>query len=465
MLLRLPFLALLALVLMTAVGFSPMAGGGPSSNHLLTTTGVSTGGTTGGSTGTSGTTGATTGSSGGASAYAPGTEYTGSSAYEYKAQSSYVSNGGSTATYSSHHVCRLDIAVGSIASTISVTYGGSTYTATLNSSTSGYFVAIADPNGIGSITGVTSSAYRAGNVVVTGHDSASPPNPTFAHGVDVAVAPGTVVPLDLCGTGPLSGSSPQASVTLVQSYSFTDSGGHSHSVTDATYWMFNLNYVKNLCDDASIDTRKQFGQPDSDGHTPGDANGSLRPVNFGSWVYNGGLFVGNIAYFNKDQSEVSRVQLWVNSGGTTGTYKAGCVSLLDMGFPSRPSVSGELTVGDYVPSTTSSSTESNATWANRFAIDTSSAGISTVTFPSSNTNDYFNWQLGTGGPVSQVALAMAGDEATGGGVPFSGCWRYFASKEYAADHTSGTFPINDCRPRVWTIGESNLTIWFSDVVS
>jgi hypothetical protein len=76
---------------------------------------------------------------------------------------------------------------------------------------------------------------------------------------------------------------------------------------------FTLNINRISCADASIDTRRGYGDPDRDGAQVADPNSDLRNLNFGGWIFKGGLFVGNMPRSSGDRSGTARIQLFPTS--------------------------------------------------------------------------------------------------------------------------------------------------------
>jgi hypothetical protein len=118
--------------------------------------------------------------------------------------------------------------------------------------------------------------------------------------------------------------------------------------------------------DAAVDARKMHGQPNADGALPGldklDGNAPARPINFGPWIYKGGLFAGNMPWTSGDQSSAARTQLVFNSGGS-GDLIFGTLAMLYMGTPAG--VTGSIDLGAFLPSsgdTNISATETSMTW-------------------------------------------------------------------------------------------------------
>lgn len=408
--------------------------------------------------------GKTTGTTAGSSPYAPSDYSVGKSVYEYLSKNTYLSAG-----WSNKHTVRLNVHLGTISlpATIHVQdSGGAWHDQPLTLVSAGYTVCVANPYGLGEISGVSSGNYHSGTFATSATTTTS--------GVWVTVAPGTTVPIHLCGTGNLSAGTVTVvtALSVVVSYPDPDTSA-TVTITDNSSWNESLPFGKSVCDDASIDTRKAYGQADVDGHIPGDANADLRPLNFGPWKHKGGLFVGNIAYVNNDQSGLARIQLWTGrSEGHSDAVKGACVSLFDKGAPSRPSVSGDFSVSMFAPKSDDpnlSITESTATFSNAWYVHPRESGdptgpderfdpIATVSLSGSG-GDYANWQLtNTSGylPNNTIArLVLTMENESWGGI-----WRYFASKEFQADHTS-TFPESDSAPRVWIVTSSLTGSWWT----
>jgi len=226
--------------------------------------------------------------------------------------------------------------------------------------------------------------------------------------------------------------------------------------------------AKLTCYDASVDTRRTYGQPNKAGEQPGDPNAPLRSVNFGSWDFKGGVFLGNMPTLGADHSGTARTQLYVQGGSTySSTYLFAALSLFDEGKPNDSSISGAIDAGIYFPSSSDTNLsvgEGDVTWPTQWQSITPGAVSSTstdytqhpyydITLTDGNSNDYAVFQLTKVGgtkpsmALSNICLAIV-DEATTVSYSFQ-CWHYFASREF--QNTSSAFPKNDCAPRVWLI--------------
>lgn len=227
--------------------------------------------------------------------------------------------------------------------------------------------------------------------------------------------------------------------------------------------------VKLPCFDASIDTRRTYGQPNKAGQLPADANAPLREINFGPWDYKGGLFVGNIPSSDKDASGTARTQLYVQGGSEyASTYAFASLSLFDQGKPNDSAISGGFDLGLYFPSssdTNLATTENTVKWSNKWNITAGDVSSSSTdwsqhpfkvhTLTNGNSNDYINIPL-TPSPtgtkpamaLSSICLGIVNEQEEVDTQ--SKLWHYFASREY---QSGSTFPRNDCAPRVWLIVE------------
>jgi hypothetical protein len=134
-----------------------------------------------------------------------------------------------------------------------------------------------------------------------------------------------------------------------------------------------VTVTKQACQVASIDSRVAFSDADT---PPTDANVSGRNLNFGSNIYQGGAFVGNMGPGNSqsDRSGTARLQMY--PGLTTGlsNYAMVIASVLHSGDASY--ADGDMPVGAYCPATTDpnlpgtagAATISNVTWASQWQI-------------------------------------------------------------------------------------------------
>lgn len=241
------------------------------------------------------------------------------------------------------------------------------------------------------------------------------------------------------------------------------------------------------CDDASIDTRRGYGQPNREGQMPADPNAALRNIRFGSWTFSGGLFAGNMAAGSNDRSGAARIQLWPPSNVTSISSSATdpdlggpnfyTLTLTDMDKPAG--VSGP-TLGAWVreaSDTNAASTESTVSWATRWlsiTTDDHGSGSGPGTYDQdwtmarfirgssdygSGQGPFINW------PLTLTSLSVFDGADAYDNLPYqlgisvglvdeanslgATVWRYFASREYAA--TQSTFPKNASRPRIWKV--------------
>jgi hypothetical protein len=315
--------------------------------------------------------------------------------------------------------------------------------------------------------------------------SSSSPTPAYNAAVPISsttTAPGIThslvhetetVKVSLGSSGVLPGGTLTIIISDYLSTRKLNADGVTYTYTNTTaYSRIDVDVAKLLCNDASIDSRKAFGQPNLEGELPGDPNAEARSVNFGPWFYKGGLFVGNMPFASGDQSGTARTQLYVASGGT-GTLLGATLSMLDRGTPKQ--ATGGCEIGVYVPAATDAnlaSAENTVTWSNRWNVlprstpsdpkDFSQDPISAFSFSTSTVNDYANWSLnGTFSVVPTMALSRLclaltyePDYINQGAA----AWRYFGSKEHQALLAS-QFPDNDCQPRVWRVGRVSESAW------
>lgn len=224
--------------------------------------------------------------------------------------------------------------------------------------------------------------------------------------------------------------------------------------TVTTWTQYGYTLVKLSCADASVTTRKTYGQPNLAGELPADANAPLRNVKFGSWEYRGGLFAGNMPTLARDHSGTARMDFFPSGGSS---YNSACtlaaLSLFDQGKPTVSGVSGAIDLGLYTSTIPSGVTESNVTWDTQCsmtpgAVDTGSTNYNIhpydhLTLTDGNSDDYIVIQAPTNN-LEALVLALV-DESS---YSSSTLWHYFAAKEY---QSGSTFPRSDCAPRVWLI--------------
>ncbi len=235
----------------------------------------------------------------------------------------------------------------------------------------------------------------------------------------------------------------------------------SHRTESTTIRQVRQDFTvgKLIANNAAIDTRTEYGQPDASGAPPIDPNAPSRNVNFGGWVYRGGMFVGNAPTLTGDRSGYSRIQLWPQ--GTTG-LSPNCFSTFTAFYlRTAPNFDGNITIDAYTPNPTTEpnlgTTESNLTWANRWTtIVPGTNPLYSVNFtPASMVNDYYNFHLGQNQPVSTLSyLALANNQEASFFTNNTSGWRYFTTKEYTASlpaTPAPVFPFTDCAPRLWVV--------------
>lgn len=233
------------------------------------------------------------------------------------------------------------------------------------------------------------------------------------------------------------------------------------------------NIYKYECDDASIDSRRSYGQPNTEGILPGaDANAPYRAINFGDYRFKGGLFVGKTSG-SPDRSRTARLQLWPQGVTSLTDVKAACVSVFALNQPTG--FTGTQSYGAYVPKTDSANltqTELTATWEKGWTIDPAVSGSSgddrtqthhfaldVLSIPTGDQNHIWSWNLTYPSSVtdlvppkvgSAVCIALADESSS-----YAYTWRYFASKEYIAALPSSSpynaFPANDARARLFLL--------------
>lgn len=303
------------------------------------------------------------------------------------------------------------------------------------------------------------STATAGTVTIPSH--------TTYNEIGAAVSSGSShVYVQTSSTGAISGGQ---SIKFIVYYTFVTEYWNPLTPTvtshGAYYYDYTLQKLSAL--DASIDTRKTYGQPNKDGELPADPNAPRREVNFGGWKYKGGLFVGNMPEGGKDVSGLARSQLWVQGGSTyASTYDFAALSLFDTGKPLDSGITGALDLGVYIPSSSDTnigSTDADVTWATAWSITPgtvntggsswTSSAFSGTTLSSTGTDDYVCLPLSADGGnihpahcLDWLCLAIQDESTFVSGS--STAWHYFASSEY---ETGSTFPLNDCAPRVWVV--------------
>lgn len=234
--------------------------------------------------------------------------------------------------------------------------------------------------------------------------------------------------------------------------------------------------------DASVSSRKGYGQPNRDGQFPGDPNADFRNLNFGDWVFRGGMFVGNMPSGSNDRSGVARAQFFTSTVMNQLTAPRMTVfTAYQIGRPAN--VNGAVSIGLF-GALTSNETEATATWENRFNINPR-ASVPSGESPSPDKDPLLRFNIGANesdgllsGSITRVydvgtpspedpniityttyystpvsgALALAvHDEQTLVNWGWQG-WRYIASKEYLGSlPASHGLNYTDIAPRIWNI--------------
>lgn len=255
-----------------------------------------------------------------------------------------------------------------------------------------------------------------------------------------------------------------------------------------------VSATRHNCDDSALDTRTGYGQPNREGQLPADPNAELRNIKFGTWVFSGGLFAGNMAAGTKDRSGTARMQFWPPSNVTSITPSGTdpdlggplfyTLTLFDLDKPALGSGLGTVgspllgVWGRAVTDANSGSTETTVSWATRWLSITmedhgSSSGPGTydqdwrmaryirgTTAYGSEVGPYVNW------PLTLTSMSVSDGADAYDNLPYqlgltvglveeeeqvsTTVWRYFASREFEALQT--TFPKTDSRPRIWCVG-------------
>jgi hypothetical protein len=243
----------------------------------------------------------------------------------------------------------------------------------------------------------------------------------------------------------------------------------------SSYYKYTVQFAKLGTADASIDTRKAFGQPNKEGEIIPDANSPLRHILFGSSKFKGGLFAGNIDPASGDTSGTARIQLVVDSSSSYTNIIAAGLSLFSLGHAG--SAPETVPLGLYVPlanDTYLTRAENLTDWAHRWTItpnvfsstatDFSLYPFETKSFGTSTTaGEYYVYNLfrpGTtytnGAFPARILqyICLAAEEET----EING-WHYFGGKEYQNDGTSIPFPRSDSAARVWIGNLTSSSSW------
>ncbi len=273
-----------------------------------------------------------------------------------------------------------------------------------------------------------------------------------------------------------------------------------------------LNVAAYPVSGASIDTRRSYGNPNAAGSVVPDANWTLQSLNFSTWTFNGGLFVGNMPYTSPgdgrspDRSGTARMQFYVSGVAPPNDDTLfAALRVLDLGAKpyalngEEPVMPGSPVLGSYVAgeSTQNLSVPMNTfTWATRWGIDPSSTMVDPENYLNWHPNQATSSTTLTAVTASQSAfgelrtlpltrtttpegfmrrftpsytrgilVAIFGeadaiglrynDAATGenqnpGGTTTGLSWRYFASERYT-NPQGFPFPHTDAAPRLYVL--------------
>lgn len=249
------------------------------------------------------------------------------------------------------------------------------------------------------------------------------------------------------------------------------------------YRSFSLALVKVEADDASVDTRRSFGQPNLEGALPGDPNTGLNYVQFGAWNYKGGLFLGNMPYRSThDQSGAARVQLYFAPSTSTTQYLGSLLSFLPTEVVDRTGYQKSFSVGVYEPADygAKATTEGTVRWDTHWDVDILHpfSTVSPIDFQTRAPDEYAFAQAPlTTADNPGLVLALTNepwDPATGltspdtNGAPTG--WFYIAGKEWELQHQTppdgytGFYAPMDSRPRIWRLWLNERGDWHGEDV-
>ena len=242
---------------------------------------------------------------------------------------------------------------------------------------------------------------------------------------------------------------------LIANVTYTQNGQGYGTAT--YYWRTDYKLVKVPLTAVSVDSRFVYGPPDLAGVYQADPNSPNRNVLFNPWIYNGGLFMGNMPNTTPDQSGTGRTQL-------SGTQPSGLVapalsdlSIVYLGMPS--SVQNSFTLGVYEPSSSDpnlNQNQSTVTWATAWALPTGNAP-NTMSFTSSTPTAGYTNILSPAVTTGDLILACNNESSFVGGGGEG--WLYFASPAYASSLTNPPWPLTDCQPREWILDATSTTSW------
>lgn len=240
-------------------------------------------------------------------------------------------------------------------------------------------------------------------------------------------------------------------------------GWYKESVSVSKFKTADVDKVAVLAQ--SIDTRKAYGNPNADGHLPGDPNAELDHVAFSGYRWKGGLFIGCAPYQSTgDESGYARIQVQLPDvasnqwSGRARSHNGDLLVLYDKGPSMRKNfvnASDDVTIGDYFPAITDTDIPSwaNLTWNTRWASvepteqgsDSYHLAHQTYRLMPSNADHFVPFEIPS--VHKRVVLALENEVAIRDYFPI---WRYFLSASeapYSAsvlEQTSG--------PHIWRVG-------------
>jgi hypothetical protein len=422
---------------------------------------------------------------------------------------SYYYSSGSVSSYSNRHGAKLifkwitdnEVSTTGAPGDLTTTTGGSTTSTTTSTSgggllETGEYTLTTGSTGSTSTTGLSTGGLSGGDPPrsfihvdedsqfgIIPQDSTQVPLPHvqidgLPQGMVYEIDSGYEVPVQFTSTGVLSGGDVTVTVEYYLPGVADDPGTPGNEYVEARSVFEKVTYTLNkvVCHDASVDSRKTHGQPNLDGQLPGDPNADAKNVNFGDWVWKGGLFAGRVPWTANDYSGTARIQLYPQ-GATGYVPRLVALTLFHQGPNSR--FTGDLDLGVFLPSDEDENletTEGTLTWANKWGIvpqadpadppDDSVYPVSKRLLTGSF-QDYVNWQLTTvskqetkTSSMALQALCLAAHDEEAWSTTHS-AWRYFGSREYQALFPT-EFPKNDCAPRLWVVTKGESTVWIKN---
>ncbi|HZH97546.1 MAG TPA: hypothetical protein VEX38_01130 [Fimbriimonadaceae bacterium] len=279
------------------------------------------------------------------------------------------------------------------------------------------------------------------------------------HGMTLPIRQGQKVQVCLGSSGALSG----GTIHFVLWYLVPRYDSNNVRIGyDISYEKRTYNIYKRWCDDASVDSRKMFGQPNVDGQWPGDPNAEKQNVNFGAWTWRGGLFIGNMPWQTGDQSGTARIQLYpqgLSNWSFDGDLQMLVASLYDLGKPPGLTVA-TTEVQLRVPSSTDSyfnSAEATVNWSSKW---TTGNPTQEETFTSTQALNYANWKVpwNLADPISPLKFYLQLKDEEDAISNQTVTWRYFGSREFQSAFPN-VFPANDSAPRLWVVSEEEREVY------